>query len=31
MRRTIVAFAAVVLVPAVASAEGLRVSAEMKG
>jgi Cu-Zn family superoxide dismutase len=31
MRRTIVAFAAVVLVPAVASAEGLRASAEMKG
>lgn len=31
MRRTIVAFAAVVLVPAVASAAGLRASAEMKG
>ena len=31
MRRIIVAFAAVVLVPAVASAEGLRASAEMKG
>lgn len=31
MRRTIVALAAVVLVPAVASAEGLRASAEMKG
>jgi len=31
MRRTIVAFAAVVLVPAAVSAEGLRASAEMKG
>ena len=31
MRRAIVAFAVVVLVPAVASAEGLRASAEMKG
>ena len=31
MRRTIVAFAAAVLVPAVASADGLRASAEMKG
>jgi len=31
MRRTIVAFAAVVLVPAVTSAEGLRAAAEMKG
>jgi Cu-Zn family superoxide dismutase len=31
MRRIIVAFAAVVLVPAVACADGLRASAEMKG
>ena len=31
MRRTIVAFAAIVLVPAVTSAEGLRAAAEMKG